>query len=88
MVRTSSDREGLSLLFTRLLSDDHLIVPDASCIPLRIKDGERVRKKEGALGDLFAQAHGEGDTIANLSPAARGYLTALEERAALGVPAR
>ncbi len=63
--------EGVPVFFTRLLGDNDFQRGHSYYFPIRIK------KKEGALGDLFAQAHGEADAVANLSPPARHYLATL-----------
>jgi hypothetical protein len=70
-VNASRDPEGPPFYFVPGLSDDHLLAPDASCFPLRL----RAVVAEPAQTGLFAD---EAIPIANLSPAARAYLAALD----------
>lgn len=69
--------EGVPAFFTRLLGDNDFQRGHSYYFPFRIKGGDRIKKKEGALGDLFAQARGEGEAIANLSAQVRAYLAHL-----------
>lgn len=70
-LKASTDPEGIPLLFTRCLSDDHTLTPDAVAIPLHLRSGPQLAAGE-RQGSLF-----EGtDTApkANLSKFARDYL--------------
>ncbi len=70
-MKAARDDEGHPFLFVRGLSDDHILTPDASCFPLRI----RTAALDG--GQLNLPGVSEAPTTANLSDAARGYLDAL-----------
>ncbi|MDR1535683.1 MAG: N-6 DNA methylase [Planctomycetota bacterium] len=77
-LRTPSANEGWPCFFVKGLSDDHFLMPDASCFPLRLKNGTRLRKRDGGL--LFAALGDkpeEDEPVANLSPRARNYLSGL-----------
>ncbi len=77
-LRTSTDREGVPAFFTAFLSDDHLIVPDASCFPIRLRNGRRLKKRALAgMADLFGHEIAEEETVANLSKGCRAYLASL-----------
>jgi hypothetical protein len=53
----------ITFYFVRCLADNHLLTPDASCFPLRLRD------------DFFADTHQEDiPATANLSEKARAYL--------------
>ena len=70
--KPSKDPEGAPFYFCRILSDDHLLSPDASCFPIRLAP-------KGYKDDIERQ---QGSTVhmplkANLSAAARGYLSAI-----------
>jgi len=70
--------EGPPFYFTPCLCDDHLLAPDAVAIPLRLKDGTRLdRKDQTSLFDLIGGAPEAEIPVANLSSAARAYLTGL-----------
>lgn len=70
-MKAARDDEGYPFLFVRGLSDDHILTPDASCFPLRI----RTAALDG--GQLNLPELSEPPTTANLSDAARRYLDAL-----------
>ncbi len=79
-LRTSSDTEGIPCYFSSFLSDDHLIMPDASCIPfrLRIQNDQKKKVKTNETEDLFTETEAINTIIANLSSKARSYLTSLK----------
>lgn len=75
-VRTIKYREGTPFYFAgSMLSDDHLLAPDAYCFPLRLR-GESATEEttEPKQQDLLDTAKPR----ANLSPKTRLYLNALE----------
>ena len=75
-LRTASDDEGTPSYFVTGLSDDHLIAPDASCFPIRLR-----KKKSPSKKDVKTQ-HFAFDSVdpltANLSPRFRDYLKAID----------
>jgi hypothetical protein len=69
--------EGSPYYFTTLLSDDHLLSPDAVAIPLRLRRIPEQRT-DSAQNHFFADVEFSAPTIsANLSPDARAYLASL-----------
>jgi hypothetical protein len=75
--KAAKDPEGPPYYFTRLISDDHLLTPDAVAIPLRLRNAPN-KKKEKAQNHFFADEEGADDAPrANLSINARAYLAAL-----------
>ncbi len=74
----SKDPEGPPFYFTPLLSDDHLLSPDAVAIPIRLRPVADKNSKK-ASGPSFFAAGPEQETAlrANLSPSARSYLATL-----------
>lgn len=76
-VGAAKDPEGPPFYFVTGLSDDHLLAPDASCFPLRIR---RAGEEEGepTQGKLLrSPASGRGEPGANHSVATRAYLDSL-----------
>ncbi len=78
--------EGAPMSFTVCLCDDHYLTPDAVAIPLRLRAAlpPKTKKKDGngEFGSILHEAApaykaGKEKTTANLSPAARAYLTKL-----------
>jgi len=70
--------EGPPFYFTGCLCDDHLLAPDAVAIPLQLKNGTRLGKRaQTSLFDLVGGAPQAEVPLANLSGAARAYLTGL-----------
>jgi hypothetical protein len=64
--RRSKDPEGSPCLYTTLLSDDHVLTPDAVAIPLRVRR------------PAFFGGHKDlGEAEPNLSPGTRKYLSLL-----------
>lgn len=64
--------EGSPMYFTPLLSDDHLLSPDAACFPIRLRENQEADdSKQAAI--VFESVK----TRANLSSAARNYLLKL-----------
>ncbi|NLE53569.1 MAG: DNA methyltransferase, partial [Lentisphaerae bacterium] len=81
----AKDSEGVPFYFARSLSDDHLLSPDAAAFPLRLRS---VPKTSGGGKFLPGMADEASDLItANLSQAARAYLSALGHGDADGDPA-
>ncbi|MCL2001117.1 MAG: DNA methyltransferase, partial [Planctomycetes bacterium] len=77
-LRTLSAYEGWPCFFVTGLSDDHLLMPDASCFPIRLKNGTRLRKRdEGLLFAALGDKPEEDEPAANLSTQARDYLAGL-----------
>jgi len=66
--------EGVPSYFTRCLSDDHILTPDAVAIPFRLRTGE-ADSANASQTPLFEP---EISAAANLSPGARSYLATLE----------
>lgn len=77
-MRPGKSPEGPPMYFTPLLSDDHLLSPDAACFPLRLRDGHRTGDER--QGELLAEPD-EGHARANLSGNANAYLLELGIRA-------
>jgi hypothetical protein len=74
----AKDPEGSPYYFTTLLSDDHLLTPDAVAIPSRLRTVAK-KKKISPQNHFFADAEAhESATTANLSSGARSYLTSLD----------
>ena len=71
--KCAKDQEGFAFYFASGLSDDHLLTPDASAFPMRVKLGSS-KENQGALN--FGDETGNRIT-ANLSPMARAYLVSL-----------
>jgi predicted helicase len=63
--------EGAPMYFCHILSDDHLLSPDAACFALRLKPTGEAKGGKGT-GAMFA-----AQPKANHSPAARDYLAKL-----------
>lgn len=77
--RAAKAPEGAPIFFTPHLSDDHCLAPDAVAIPLQVRNGARLRRP--AQASLFAALGEEAlpdAPVANLSGAARTYLSALK----------
>lgn len=78
--QASASPEGPPFYCTPLLSDDHLLTPDAVAIPIRLRTPQaaptEAASRTGNLFDKVAARDPEA-TTANLSPAARGYLATL-----------
>ncbi len=73
--------EGAPLCFTSLLGDNALMHGSACFFPLRLKNKERLHKKdEMALFRLLGDTTELEEPAANLSGAARAYLTSLGAR--------
>jgi hypothetical protein len=76
-MKGTASPEGVPMYFVSGLSDDHLLMADAVCFPIRLHKSIAVQvNTDTAQNDLFAAAsdiHGER-TIANLSAPARTYL--------------
>ena len=70
-LRSGKFPEGPPMYFTSLLSDDHLLSPDAACFPLRLRDNHRTSDER--QGELLVEPD-NGDARANLSENARAYL--------------
>lgn len=69
--KAAKDQEGAPFYFMGpMLSDDHLLTPDASCFPLRLR-GADVRVVTGSKQPQLIKG---GEPAANLSKAARQYL--------------
>lgn len=79
-MRPANDEEGAPFYFVRGLSDDHLLAPDASCFPLRLRPTAKSssRRKAGQIELLQADGHASQVTRANLSPTALTYLASLD----------
>ena len=78
-VTASRGSEGSPFYFSQVLSDDHLLSPDAVCFPLRLRSTSAKKSMQNnAQASLFA-IDGVQDEVptANLSPTARAYLTTL-----------
>ena len=79
-VSSSSKPEGPAFYFAHGLSDDHLLTPDASCFPLRLRSSAK-RARGNPRKDkpvLFSDADVGSDSIrANLSQEATRFLAAL-----------
>jgi hypothetical protein len=76
--KAATDPEGAPFYFTSLLSDDHLLNPDAVAIPLRLREASK-KSKESTQNHFFADAQAAEDLPkANLSPATRAYLNSLD----------
>ena len=75
--KAATDPEGPPFYFTTLLSDDHLLSPDAVAIPMRLRRAPK-NKSNAAQSSFLAEPQGTEDLPrANLSPAARAYLESL-----------
>ena len=73
--------EGTPFCYTRALGDNDALRGHAYYVPVRVKNGIRLRKKQqatlfAALGDNYEQ----DSPVANLSKAARAYLDTLKVR--------
>ncbi|HLG99485.1 MAG TPA: type ISP restriction/modification enzyme [Bryobacteraceae bacterium] len=77
-LRSSSSTEGVPSYFVQGLSDDHLIMPDASCFPIRLRKVATRKPKDDDSGHLFLEEESDNiSTVANLSAKARAYLKSL-----------
>ncbi len=72
-MKASSDPEGPPFLFTAGLSDDHALMTDAACFPMRIRRAVMVSQSR----DLLSSETRDDMPIANVSDAAHSYLFAL-----------
>ncbi len=71
--KAAKSLEGPPITFARQLCDYHMMPPNASVFPFRLRPSPKSKVTTGQMG-LF----GEGDTpTANLSPIARAYLSNL-----------
>jgi hypothetical protein len=68
-VAASKTPEGSPMFFTRCLSDDHLLAPDAACFPIRVRDAAAGNPHQTTLNTEV-----EGQAVYNLSARARQYL--------------
>jgi hypothetical protein len=68
----AKDPEGSPICFTRYLSDDHFLAPDAVAIALMLKAGNAQAPTTGQI--ILPEKHLVGP---NLSPSARAYLASL-----------
>jgi len=83
--KSSKAREGPPFYFTKALSDDHLLSPDAVAIPVRLRNGKRLnRHEQESLFTLFGEYPEEDEIVANLSERARKYLACLKIKNADG----
>ena len=73
-VHPAKDPEGAPVSFASVLSDDHYLAPDASCVPIRIKKSLPADRK-GYDRALFGNETEKPS--ANLSASARKYLQAI-----------
>ncbi len=71
--------EGPPFYFTRCLSDDHVLAPDAMAVPVRLAAGGLpIHGRPGALRQILSEADPQGRTVgANLSSKARAYVSAI-----------
>ena len=77
-LRSSSGAEGVPCYFVDCLSDDHLIVPDASCFPVRLRKKPNAKKSPPGAMLLFNDEADDAElTVANLSKKSRVYLHSL-----------
>jgi len=76
-VATTKPSGGTPFYHTPLLSDDHLLTPDASCFPIRIRAQFSKNNKPKEQAHLIQPPDDEGKIIANLSQLARDYLASL-----------
>jgi hypothetical protein len=74
--KAATNPEGAPFYFTSLLSDDHLLSPDAVAIPLRLRTAAE-KKKDATQNHFFPDAH-ENLPKANLSSTVRAYLKSLD----------
>ncbi len=71
--------EGVPFYHVRGLSDDHLLADDAFCFPIRLKAVPKKSMVNEGQNELFEkEAPTSPSPTANLSPAARSYLAALD----------
>jgi len=76
--RSSASPEGAPCAFVSGLSDDHYIVPDNSCFPIRLRHGiEDGNGRNNYQGSVFDEAQAYVTYRANLSAKARAYLDAM-----------
>ena len=78
-VKAAKEPEGSPFYFTEVLSDDHLLTPDASCFPLRLRyAAANMGTKAAGEDELFNVDEFSNTTlIANLSQRVRDYLAQL-----------
>ncbi len=75
--RSSASPEGMPCYYVSGLSDDHFIMPDNACFPIRIRDGFEQPKASGGQLSVFDDAEPYYTIKANLSKASRDYLRQL-----------
>ena len=77
-VATTKPSGGTPLYYTALLSDDHLLTPDASCFPIRLlAQSTKNNNKPKEQAHLLNLEETEIKATANLSTSARSYLSSL-----------
>lgn len=76
-MNAAKDPEGPPFYFVRGLSDDHLLAPDATCFPLRLRSVTALEKKEETKGQDSLFERPAIPSTSNLSAAARTYLSSL-----------
>ena len=77
-VATTKPSGGTPLYYTALLSDDHLLTPDASCFPIRLlAQSTKNNNKPKEQVHLLNLEETEIKATANLSTSARNYLSSL-----------
>ena len=77
-MKGTASPEGVPFYFVSGLSDDHLLMTDAVCFPIRIRQTAIQQVTEDIAQDpLFADAEARAHVVANLSTKARQYLVAL-----------
>lgn len=70
--------EWASMTVTPLLPDYHLLRPNAVAIPIRLKNGDRLsRRQHATLFDVLGEVPSGDSPTANLSKRARAFLAAL-----------
>jgi type I restriction-modification system DNA methylase subunit len=76
-MKASKDDEGSPFYFAKGLSDDHILSPDATCFPIRLKSTP-AKNKKGQQNQLSLLESDEPEITANLSVQARTYLSSLD----------
>jgi hypothetical protein len=74
---SSATPEGSPCAYVTGLSDDHYLMPDNACFPIRLRDGHQYHNPDDLQGDLLVRERFEPDATANLSKAARAYLKSI-----------